>query len=68
MEYFTEPTEPKQKAIKILLDHGFRVMHSGEPAVLMKPNHVTTIHIAQVTNDGTVNTIPLSEFLDKILS
>ena len=66
MEQSTE-TE-KQKTIKTLLDHGFRVMHSGETTVLMKPKHASTLHVAQVTSDGSVNTLPLSEFLDNILT
>lgn len=66
MEPSTE-TE-KQKTIKTLLDHGFRVMHSGDTTVLMKPKHASTLHVAQVTEDGAVNTLPLSEFLDNILT
>jgi hypothetical protein len=67
METSTELTE-KQRTIQTLCEHGFRVMHSGDTCILMKPKHASTLHVAQVTADGTVNTLTLSEFLDNILS
>lgn len=67
METTTEQTD-KQKTIQTLCEHGFRVMHSGETCILMKPKHATTLHVAQVTEDGSVNTLTLSEFLDQILT
>lgn len=64
----TELTE-KQKTINTLLERGFRVVHSGaDMVVLTLPKHASTVHIAQVTNDGQVNTMPLGTFLDEVLS
>jgi hypothetical protein len=55
-------------ALKTLTERGFRPVYScPDFALLSKPNHSSTLFIAQVTRDGKVNTRPLSEFLTEVL-
>jgi DNA-binding phage protein len=65
---FMSAETKQQEAVQELLNHGFRVMHSGsELIILMKPKYASCQHIAQVNKDGSVNTKPLSEFLSEVL-
>jgi hypothetical protein len=68
MDKSTELTE-QQKTVNKLLARGFRVAHSGHDIIILTlPKHASTVHIAQVTEDGNVNTVPLGTFLDEVLS
>jgi hypothetical protein len=68
MDNSTELTE-QQKTVNKLLARGFRVAYSGHDIIILTlPKHASTVHIAQVTEDGNVNTVPLGTFLDEVLS
>jgi len=59
----------RNKSVQALLKQGFRLTFSNNlMTVLSKPASHSTMHIAQVTDDGHVNTVPLSEFIENILN
>jgi hypothetical protein len=58
----------RDKSVQVLLGHGFRITFSNENMTcLYKGASDSTLHIAQVRDDGSVNTEPLSEFLERVL-
>jgi len=55
--------------VQVLLRQGFHLTFSNDlMTVLSKPASHSTMYIAQVTDDGHVNTVPLSEFIEEILN
>ena len=59
----------RNKSVQTLIKQGFRLSFSNDDVtVLSKPASHSTMHIAQVTSDGHVNTVPLSEFIENILN
>jgi len=63
----TELTE-RDQTIKILTEHGHRVEFvCPDFVVLAIPNRVGTIRVATVSNDGSIETSTLSEFLNQVL-
>ncbi len=58
----------RNKSVQALLRQGFHLTFSNDVmTVLSKPASHSTMYIAQVTDDGHVNTLPLSEFITSIL-
>ena len=59
----------RNKSVQVLLRQGFHLAFSNDlMTVLSKPASHSTMYIAQVTDDGHVNTVPLSEFIKEILN
>jgi hypothetical protein len=64
----TSTESERNKSVQALLRQGFHLTFSNDlMTVLSKPTQSTML-IAQVTDDGFVNTVPLGEFINDILN
>lgn len=63
----TSTESERNKSVQALLRQGFRLTFSNDVMTVLSKPAQSTMHIAQVTDDGHVNTVPLSEFIQSFI-